>query len=68
MLINRAHKIKLHGLSDNQEQYLLSSAGASRFAYNWGVAEWKRQYEAYTQGQQVNRPNAYDLRKLFNER
>ena len=68
MFINRTHKIKLHGLSDNQKQYLLSSAGAARFAYNWGLAEWKRQYEAYTQGQQVNRPNAYDLRKLFNER
>ena len=68
MIIHRAHKIKLTKLSSEQKTYLLRSAGASRFAYNWGLAEWKKQYEAYTQGKTKIRPNAYDLRKLFNAR
>ena len=68
MIIHRAHKIKLTKLSSQQKSYLLTSAGASRFAYNWGLAEWKKRYEDYTQGKTKTLPNAYDLRKLFNSR
>ena len=68
MIIHRAHKIKLTKLSSQQKSYLLTSAGASRFAYNWGLAEWKKRYEDYTQGKTKTLPNAYDLRKLFNAR
>ena len=68
MIIHRAHKIKLSKLSSQQKSYLLTSAGASRFAYNWGLAEWKKRYEDYTQGKTKTPPNAYDLRKLFNAR
>ena len=68
MIIHRAHKIKLTKLSSQQKSYLLTSAGASRFAYNWGLAEWKKRYEDYTQGKTKTPPNAYDLRKLFNAR
>jgi putative transposase len=34
--------------------------GASRFIYNWGLAEWQRQYEA------GEKPSQYKLRKQFN--
>lgn len=29
-----------------QATYFARAAGTARFAYNWGLAEWKRQYEA----------------------
>ena len=34
--------------------------GASRYVYNWGLAEWKRQYEA------GEKPSSYGLCKKFN--
>ena len=34
--------------------------GSSRYVYNWGLAEWKRQYEA------GEKPSEYSLSKLFN--
>ena len=29
-----------------QVDYFVRASGVARFAYNWGLAEWKRQYEA----------------------
>ena len=29
-----------------QATYLAKACGVSRFAYNWGLAEWQRMYEA----------------------
>jgi putative transposase len=43
-----------------QRQYFTRACGVSRFAYNWGLAEWKRQYEA---GQ---KPSGQSLKKQFN--
>ncbi|CDH43473.1 helix-turn-helix domain-containing protein [Candidatus Contendibacter odensensis] len=34
--------------------------GASRFAYNWALAEWQRQFEA------GEKPNEAALRRQFN--
>ncbi len=55
----KAHKIRLNPTPE-QETYLRKACGVSRFVYNWGLAEWKRQYEA---GQ---KPNALGLKKQFN--
>jgi putative transposase len=41
-------------------------AGASRYVYNWGLAEWNRQYEAYREDNTLKRPSQYDLRTQFN--
>lgn len=41
----RAHKIRLYP-NNVQSTYFAKSCGIARFAYNWGLAEWKRCYEA----------------------
>lgn len=53
------HKIRLY---PNNEQATLfaKSCGVARFAYNWALAEWKRQYEA------GEKPNEGKLRKQLN--
>ena len=39
------HKIQLVP-NNKQAGYFTQAAGVSRFAYNWALAEWQRQYEA----------------------
>jgi len=59
MKILRAYKTKL--VTNNKEDgYFLACAGFSRFVYNWGLAEWKAEYEA------GGKPSAYSLKKRFN--
>jgi putative transposase len=55
----RVHKIKLN---PNQAQaiYFAKSCGVARHAYNWALAEWKRQYKA------GEKPNEAALRKQYN--
>ena len=57
--MQRAHKIRLNPTSE-QEQYLRQACGVARHAFNWGLAEWKRQYEA------GEKPSAYILKKQYN--
>lgn len=45
MEIILAHKIALNP-TPSQEQLLAKAVGVRRFAWNWALAEWKRQYEA----------------------
>ncbi len=40
-----AHQIRLTP-NRGQEEYFRKACGTSRFAWNWGLAEWKRRYEA----------------------
>lgn len=53
------HKIQLVP-NNKQAGYFARAAGVSRFAYNWALAEWQRQYEA------GERPNEISLRKQLN--
>jgi putative transposase len=55
----RAHKIRLNPTPE-QASYFVRAAGTSRFVFNWGLAEWKRQYEAGV------KPSALALKKQFN--
>lgn len=55
----RAHKIRLNPTQE-QSQWLLQACGVARFCYNWGLAEWKRQYKA------DEKPSAYALKKQLN--
>ncbi|BCJ87052.1 helix-turn-helix domain-containing protein [Effusibacillus dendaii] len=41
----RSHKIALQP-NNKQSTYFAKACGVARFAFNWGLAEWKRQYEA----------------------
>ena len=40
-----AHKIRLYP-NDRQETLFKKSCGIARFAYNWALSEWARQYKA----------------------
>lgn len=58
-MVMRAHKIRLNPTLE-QEQYLRQACGVARFAFNWGLAEWQRRYEA------GEKPSAYAFKKQFN--
>ena len=47
-------------LNNREASYFLGCAGFARFVFNWGLAEWKRQYDA------GEKPSAYGLKKKFN--
>jgi putative transposase len=53
------HKIQLVP-NNKQAGYFAQAAGVSRFAYNWALDEWQRQYEA------GERPSEISLRKQLN--
>lgn len=57
--MQRAHKITLEPTAE-QEQYFRCACGVSRFAWNWALAEWQRQYEA------GETPNGRALKAQFN--
>ena len=57
--MQRSHKIKLEP-SNLQATYFKKACGVKRFTYNWGLAEWERQYSAGL------KPSAFQLRKEFN--
>ena len=54
-----AHQIAMIP-STEQEQYFRKACGVARFAYNWGLSEWKKQY---TTGEI---PNWMALKKKLN--
>jgi putative transposase len=55
----KTHKLRLNP-SEEQKLYFRKACGTRRFVYNWGLAEWKRQYEA------GEKPSAMALKKQFN--
>ena len=55
----RTHRIRLNPTPE-QATYFVRAAGTRRFVYNWGLAEWKRQYEA------GEKPLIMQLKKQFN--
>lgn len=62
----RAHKIKLK-LNKTQASYCASSAGVARFAYNWALAQWNKQFKEFKSGLSTTQPSEGELRKLFNQ-
>lgn len=57
--MQRAHKIRLNP-NNTQATYFAKACGCARLAYNWGLAEWQRQYAA------GESPSSYGLKKQFN--
>jgi putative transposase len=55
----RVHKIRLQPTAA-QERYFAQACGTARFAYNWALAEWRREYEA------GGKPNEAVLRRKLN--
>ena len=60
----KAHKIRLNPTPE-QEEYLRRAAGTRRFVYNWGLAQWSKQYQEYQEGKREKKPNANALKKQF---
>ena len=54
-----AHKIRLYPTRE-QETLLNKSCGVARFAYNWALEEWCRQYK------EGGKPTMYKIDKQFN--
>jgi putative transposase len=61
----RAHRIRLDP-NNVQATYLARAAGTARFAYNWALAEWQRQYQACTADPSLPKPNEAALRRQLN--
>ena len=60
-----AHKIALDP-NNVQATYFARTAGTARFAYNWALAEWQRQYEAWKQDNSQPKPSQAALRRQLN--
>ncbi len=60
-----AHKIALDP-NNVQATYFTRAAGTARFAYNWALAEWQRQYEAWRADNSLPKPSEAALRRKLN--
>jgi putative transposase len=60
-----AHRIRLDP-NNVQASYLTRAAGTARFAFNWGLAEWERQYQAWKVNSSLALPTEAALRRQLN--
>jgi len=60
-----AHKIVLNP-NNTQATYFARAAGTARFAYNWALSEWQRQYEAWKADASLPKPSQMSLRRQLN--
>lgn len=60
-----SHKIALDP-NNAQATYFARAAGTARFAYNWALAEWQRQYEAWKADNSLPKPSQAALRRQLN--
>jgi putative transposase len=61
----RGHKIALDP-NDLQASHFARAAGTARFAYNWALAEWQKQYQARKADPSRRRPSQGALRRQLN--
>ncbi|MDE2279446.1 MAG: transposase, partial [Xanthomonadaceae bacterium] len=60
-----AHKIALDP-NNAQATYFARACGTARFAYNWALAEWKRQFDAAKLDAACPKPSQMALRRQLN--
>lgn len=60
-----AQKIALN-LNNVEATYMARAAGTARFAYNWALSEWNRQYEAWKDDNSLPKPSQAALRRQLN--
>jgi len=60
-----AHRIALDP-NNAQATYFARACGVARFAYNWALAEWQRQYEAAKADPALPKPSQAALRRQLN--
>ena len=73
--VKLAHKIELIPTTA-QIEYFQKACGVSRFAYNWALANWNKQYKDWKEAEveakkngtinHLSKPKEYELRKQFN--
>lgn len=61
----RAHKIRLQP-NQAQAQHFARACGTARFAWNWALGEWQKQYEAWKADNSVPKPSEGALRRQLN--
>lgn len=52
--------------NNKEATYFSRAVGVARFAYNWGLSEWNRQYEAYKIDPTLPKPSQIALRRQLN--
>ncbi|MCX7255786.1 MAG: RNA-guided endonuclease TnpB family protein [Polaromonas sp.] len=60
-----AHKIALKP-NNAQATYFTRAAGTARFAYNWALDEWQKQYDAWKLDNTQSKPSQMALRRQLN--
>src|SRR5437868_13401311 len=60
-----AHKIAL-APNNTQATYFARAAGTARFAYNWALAQWQKQYAVCQQDPSLPKPSQHSLRRQLN--
>lgn len=60
-----AHQIA-PDLNNVQATYMAGASGTTRFAYNWALSGWSRQYEAWKADKSLNKPSQMGLRRQIN--
>ena len=55
----KVHRIRIKA-NNKQKTYFAKGCGTARFAYNWALGEWKKQYE------NGEKPSETKLRKQLN--
>jgi putative transposase len=60
-----AHKIALD-LNNKQATYCAKATGVARFAYNWALATWNTQYQAWQADNTRPKPSETNLRRQLN--
>lgn len=60
-----AHRIALDP-NNVQATYLARTAGVARFAYNWALSEWRRQYAEHQANPTLTAPSQLALRRQLN--
>jgi putative transposase len=60
-----AHKIALDP-NQTQETHFRQACGVARFAWNWALAEWQRQYAAHLADRSLPKPSQLVLRRQLN--
>lgn len=63
--MHRAHKIKLKPTAA-QTVALKKAVGCARFAYNWALAAWQKQYAEFKEGK-AEKPDLYSISKLWTQ-
>lgn len=58
--MQRAHKIRIYPTRE-QETQLYKTAGTARYAYNWALAQWKSQYDAFDKDLSKEKPSSFKL-------